>query len=303
MDIEGLATFVAIHECGGFSAAADRLGRSQPAISRRIALLEGELGGRLFERTGGGVVASQLGLTLLPHAQRVLAAVKDAREAVADLSADQGGPISLAVVGTLAGPDLAAMLAEFRRQAPQVDLDLRTATSSQVSELVRRGEATLGVRYFEDRSTDLQCRAMAPERLAVVCAPDHRLAGRSVKGLAELADETWLAFPRRDETGEIVAETLFAEFHRRQVAEIRWRAVDSLTAQKRLVEAGYGLCLMPERASAEERAAGTLSLIKVDDLAAANPVFVVQRRGGYLSGAARALLERLVSAPGPEPAG
>ena len=98
MDIEGLATFVAIHEAGGFSAAADRLGRSQPAISRRIALLEQELGGRLLERASGGVVLSQLGQVLLPHAQWVLAAANDAREAVAEMAGSGAGPIALAVV-------------------------------------------------------------------------------------------------------------------------------------------------------------------------------------------------------------
>ena len=93
MDSDALLTFVTIHRTGGFSPAAETLHRSQPAISRRIALLEEELGVPLFERVTGGVVLSQAGRALLPHAERVLATLKDARDAVATLRSGDGGPM------------------------------------------------------------------------------------------------------------------------------------------------------------------------------------------------------------------
>ena len=79
----------------------------------------------------------------------------------------------------------------------------------------------------------------------------------------------------------------------RGVAEIAFTAVDSLTAQKRLVEAGFGLALTPVSAVAEERAAGALAVIAVEDLAVSNPVSLITRRGGYVSPAARALIADL----------
>ena len=294
MDTETLRTFIAVHRAGGFSAAAGRLNRSQPAISRRIALLEAELGAPVFERTTAGVVLSEVGRALFPHAERALAALEDARSAVAELRSGDAGSLSLAVVGTLAGPDLTGVLKRFAAAAPRVELSLSTATSSQVSDLVRRGGATLGLRYFEDRSPDLQCHAMAAEVLVVACSPEHPLAGRSVRGLAGLAGEHWLAFPRHGAEGEIAAETIAAQFLVRHVGQFRWTAVDSLTAQKRLVEAGFGISLMPESSLVEERRAGTLAVIAVEDLEAFNPVFAVQRREGYLSAAARALLGMLM---------
>lgn len=293
MDAEALLTFLTIHRAGGFSAAAARLHRSQPAISRRIALLEAEIGAPVFERTAAGVILSQAGQTLVPHAERVLAALEDAKSAVHALREGDGGAVSLAAVGTLAGPSLIPVLQRYRRQAPNASLSLSTATSSQISDLVRRGEATLGIRYFEDRSPDLQCHAMAPERLVVACAPDHPLAGGAVEGLADLIDEHWLVFPRRDPDGEIAAGTIAAQFLIRHIGAFRWSAVDSLTAQKRLVEAGFGVSLMPETSLSEELAAGMLATITIEDLQAFNPVFAIQRRGGYLSGAARTLLALL----------
>jgi DNA-binding transcriptional LysR family regulator len=292
MDSEALQTFVTIHRTGSFSLTAEMLNRSQPAISRRIAVLEQELEVRLFERASGGVVLSQAGRVLLPFAERVLAAMNDAADALAELRHGNSGPIVIAAVGTLTNTSLTRVLKQFAAQLPDVTLSLRTATSKEVSELVRSGEVTIGLRYFVDPADDVICHALTPERLVVVCAPEHRLAERRVARLRSLAAEHWLAFTHSP-ASEPSAGNLFAQFQRRGVAEIAWTAIDSLTAQKRLVEAGFGLALVPESSIAEERAAKSLAMVSVGDLEAENPVVAVVRRNGYLSPASAKLLELL----------
>ncbi|HEX5377217.1 MAG TPA: LysR family transcriptional regulator [Phenylobacterium sp.] len=297
MDSEGLKTFVAVHRAGGFSSAAEVLGRSQPAISRRIAQLEDDLQAPLFERAAGGVVLSQAGRVLLPRAERVLAALQDASQAIAALRSGQGGPVALAAVGTLASTGLTGALKAFAERFAKVELSLQTATSAEVSDLVRRGDVTVGLRYLMDASPDLVCERIGVERLAVAAPPGHRLAGRRVASLLELKDEPWFAFADVDRRAEPSARNIFAQFLLRGVGDLRWTPVDSLTAQKRLVEAGFGLALMPVSATAEERAAGSLALIEVDDLDAATIVTLVVRKGGYLSPAALDLCERLRAEP------
>lgn len=297
MDSESLRTFLAIHRAGGFTRASQALHRSQPAISRRIALLEHEVGAPLFERTGSGVVLSQAGRVLLPHAERALAALEDCAAAIRALEGGSAGPVSVAAVGTLASTELTPILERFAARHPHVELTLRTATSVEVSELVRRGDATLGLRYLRDPSPDVVCQALPPERLIVACGSRHRLAGKRVASLAELAGEAWLAFPNARDAREATADNLFAQFLVRGVASLRWTPVDSLTAQKRLVEAGFGLALLPESSMREERASGSLAPIEVADLRAENPVFAIVRKGGYLSPAARDLLALLASQP------
>lgn len=297
MDVDGLATFLAVSRLKGFSAAAEALGRTQPAISRRIALLEAELGAPLFDRTAGGAVLSQAGRALVPYAERAMAAVEDARSAVRDLAGSAVGPVSLAIVGTLADTDLAPALRRFAAGHPRVDLRLRTATSAEVSDLVRRGEATLGLRYHADPSPDLACEVLWAEPLVVVCAPEHPRAGRTVARLAELQGERWLAFPITPGREEIAASHVLGVFQARSLGQVDWTAVDSLTAQKRLVEAGFGVALMPESFVAAALEEGTLGRIEVADLEAARPVASVVRRGGYLSAAARGLLELLATRP------
>lgn len=293
MDADALRTFVAIHEAGGFSSAAARLNRSQPAVSRRLGLLEEELGMALFERVSKGVVLSEAGRVLLPGAIRALAALRDCESAMADLRGGEAGSLTIVTVGTLAGANLTSVLCRFAAAHPRVRLDLSTATSAGVSDRVRSGAATIGLRYHVDPSCDLDCRELTPEPLEVVCPAVHPLAGGRIRSLRRLAGERWLAFPNADRLPDTAADNLRAQFRVLGIADVDWMAVDSLTAQKRLVEAGYGLAVLPVTAIAEELRAGTLATIRIAGLDLANPVCTVTRRHGYLSAAAKTLMDLL----------
>ena len=293
MDAEALNTFLTVYRQRGFSTAARVLNRTQPAISHRISLLEQELGMPLFERMSNGIALSQAGRVLLPYAERALADLQDAEAAVRALKTENAGPVSLAVVGTLASTRLTAILKRFAAGHPSVDLALQTVRSTEVSDLVRRGEATIGIRYDRDRSADLQYDCLGVEGLQVVCSTDHALAGGSIPSLSGLVDERWIAFPEIPGQREIWASHVFSIFQTLGLGDVDWTPVDSLTAQKRLVEAGFGLALMAESGVAEERAAGTVTTIDVRDLTLTIPIFIVTRRGGFLSAAANRLHELL----------
>ena len=293
MDVEALGTFLTVRRAGGFSAAAHRLGRTQPAISHRIRLLEEELGVPLFERTAAGVVLTQAGGVLEPYAERVLAAVADAKAAVLSLVNEASGPVSLAIVGTLASAPLSTALRRFAQTHPGVDLRLCTARSAEISEMVRRGDVVLGLRYEHDRSPDLSCETLAVDPLVVVCALDHPLAGHTLVDLKLLAGERWVAFPEIPGQREIAAAHVFGLFASKGLGEVDWTAVDSLTAQKHLVEAGFGLAIMPSRNVSEELGDGTIARIQVRDLDAAMSIVAVVRKGGFLSLAADQLLALL----------
>jgi DNA-binding transcriptional LysR family regulator len=291
MDSDALNTFLVVHRRGGISNAARALHRSQPAISRRIALLEQELGVPLFERVTGRTLLSDAGRVLVPYAERAVAAAQDAENAVRALARPNSGPVALAVVGTLAGGRLSTIMKRFASEHPGVDLTLRTATSAEVSDLIRRGEATIGLRYDRGRSGGLDCELLFAEPLQVVCAPDHPRAGRRVARLADLRGERWIAFPEVPGRREISASHVFALFQTHGLGEIDWTPVDSLTAQKRLVEAGFGIALLSQSNVADELRSAAISTIGVRDLAASHDVVAVTRRGGFLSAAARRLLE------------
>jgi len=291
MDSDALNTFLTVYRRGGISNAAKALHRSQPAISRRIALLEQELGVPLFERVAGRTCLSEAGRLLVPYAERAVAATLDAFNAVQSLTRQISGPVSLAVVGTLADGRLSAILKRFGDDCPDVSLALRTATSAEVTDLIRRGEVTIGLRYGRETSPDLDCELLLVEPLRVVCGPSHRLAGRRVKTLADLRSEHWIAFPEIPGRRELAASHVAALFLTHGLGDIAWTPVDSLTAQKRLVEAGFGIALLLESHVADELRSSAIATIRVDDLAAAHDIIAVTRRGGFLSAASRKLLE------------
>lgn len=293
VDSESLRTFLSVYREGGFSAAAEVLHVTQPAVTHRVQMLEREIGEALFERMSRGVVLTQAGRALLPFAERVFAAMNDVQSALDSFRAGERGPIAIAVVGTLADRRLTRVLRSFARTHAGVDVALETATSASVSELVRRGRADVGLRYHFDQSADLTCEELAQEPLFVVCSPQHPLAGQSIASLRKLRDERWLAFPEIPGQREISTAHVFGLFLTAGAGEVRWTPVDSLTAQKRLVESGYGLALMARSHADEELADGSLATIHVRNLRAALPVVVVTRANGFLSVATADMLKSL----------
>ena len=113
-----IEAFVTITESGTFTRAAEALHCSQPAVSRRIELLERELSAPLFERVHTGVRLTEAGAAFLPHAQRILAAVRDGAAAVRETRDEDTGTIALALIGTLASTQLTAHLSENRFPTP-----------------------------------------------------------------------------------------------------------------------------------------------------------------------------------------
>lgn len=295
MDSEALITFLAVHQAGGISKAAIKLRRSQPAISRRIALLEQQLKVPLFDRIGGGLALSEAGRILLPFAERLVATLKDAGDAMTSFHKAGTGSVSVAVVGTLADVNLTKVLKRFQRETPGAQIKLQTATSADVSALVRRGEATIGLRYLSDLSADIESRDLKPEALVIACSSDHPLARRRVGSIAALRHERWLAFPRRPGGLDDAKAIIAAHFTTHQIFDVAFTPVDSLTAHKRLIEAGYGIALLADSAIREERARGSIAVISVRGFKATNPVKLVTRKDGYLSPASRRFIRYVMS--------
>jgi DNA-binding transcriptional LysR family regulator len=298
MELAAVEAFLAVVRLGGFTRAADAVHLSQPALSRRIGLLEHELGRPLFERGRKGARLTDAGAAFLPHAQAALAALGDGAAAVEALGQADAGRLTLAIVGTLASTGLTAQLRQFRDDHPRLQLLLRTGNSAEVSGLVRRGEATLGLRYFPDPAADVVCRTLHREPLVVVAAAGHPLAGLRRIAPERLREESWVSFPPRrgaalDPFGQVVVRSLAAA----GLDDSRLVVIDSLTAQKRLVEAGFGLALVPESSVQEELGLQTLRCLDVPALAASIDVTLIHRRSTVLGAGARRLVELLAAPP------
>src|SRR5215472_6460787 len=296
MSLHDLETFVSIARLGGVTRAAGQLHRSQPAITRRIKLLEGELRAPLLERGRSGAVLTEAGRAFLPYAEAVLASLKDGTQAVQALQGGDHGAVSIAIVGTLAGTTIVRQLRDFSARHANARLDLRTANSFEVSDMVRRGEVSLGVRYFGDPSPELVSRQISEERIVVVCSAQHKWGGKRLRDPGQLRADQWFSLPmtRHDDS--------FAHLVARQLAsagldDVPVMTIDSITAQKRLIEAGIGIALLPESSIREELRLGTLRTIDVSHLQTTVPIHVLYRKNGYLTGASRTLLTLISHVP------
>jgi DNA-binding transcriptional LysR family regulator len=295
MELSEIEAFVTISRSGGFTRAAGILHLSQPAISRRIELLERELGAPLFERLAGGIRLNGAGESFLPYAQQVLAALEDGKAAVHALEEEEQGTLTLSLVGTLASTHLTSHLQAFHIAYPRVRLLLCTARSDEVSTQVQQGDALLGLRYFADPRPDIRSLHVLDEPLLVVCAAHSRFVTGTPTEPAALLDVPWLSFPfKAGSSGEALARLLEQQLLRHELQGAERIVIDSLTAQKRLIEADFGIGLLPASSIEEELRLGTLRILPITALQTVMPVMLIYRRQAYLSRAARLLLKMLV---------
>ena len=285
-----VATFVAVESEGTISGAAHRLHLSQPAVSRRLQQLERHLGTPLFERLPAGLRLTDAGQAFLPHAERALAAEADARRAVASRRHGPVGTVDLGVVGSLVEPYLTAVLRATLERHPGVELEVRTATSAEICHLVRRGGLTLGVSYAHPIDPDLRVEEVDVERLVAVAGRHHPAAERRSGGL-DIRHHRWLVFPERPDHPESSGTLVRRALERHQVPEARLRPIDSLSAQRSLLLAGYGLALLPASMVAEDLARGRLVPLTVPTLAVEVPITLCTRRHAHHTVAAGTVIE------------
>lgn len=199
MDIEAVRTFVAVADGGRFQAAADDLGVTQQAVSKRVATLERSLGVPLFVRSGRGVHLSAHGRSFIPHARELLRVATDAigslRQAHRAFRVD--------VLNTRIAP--ATALHAFHQMHPDVELDIVTradvSTDAAVSAVM---EGSLDATF---RVIGAACRLPPPihaarvidERHQLLVGPKHPLAGATSLTLADLgAHRVWMPGLRSD---------------------------------------------------------------------------------------------------------
>ncbi|WP_281275868.1 LysR family transcriptional regulator [Dictyobacter alpinus] len=301
MELSEIEAFIMINREGSFTRAAELLHVSQPAVSRRIELLERELATPLFERLPAGIRLTEAGQAFLPYAQRVAAAMEDGIAAVRALEEDERGTITLALVGTLASTQLTTHLQTFHKTYPHVQLKLHTARSDEVSTLVQQGDAHLGLRYFADPHPDIQSQLVLNEPLLVISAAQSRFFTETPGDPAALSYIPWVTFPiHTRSSGEPFARLLERQLTRYELDNAERLVIDSLSAQKRLIEADFGIGLLPASSIEEELRLGTVRILPIAGLQTSVPVMAIYRRQAYLSRASRLLLTMLTTTSHPQ---
>jgi DNA-binding transcriptional LysR family regulator len=174
LSIQQIRCFCAALELGSFTAAADALRVSQPAVAEQIRKLEQALGSDLFVRAGRGVVPTDAGRAFAEHATRSLRAVEDAAESVGELAALRSGTVAVGVFGEPSAWRVDEFVTEFLRRHPDMSVRLVGRNSSAIVERVRRGELEAGVVVLPIDDDRLDVRPLVRDEVLYVSASPER---------------------------------------------------------------------------------------------------------------------------------
>lgn len=246
MELRQLEYLVAVVEEGGFTRAARRVHVAQPAVSAAIARLERELGQPLVDRSRRAVTTTAAGAVVLPHARAALAAVADAHRAVEELSDLAHGSVSIGTVSAH-GVDMPALLEQFHRAHPAVEMMLGAADSDTLIDGVRTGRLDVVIASVgaDEVPAGLAIEIVTDEAIdAAVNLGDPWRRRRSVP-LTALADRPLIALP----VGTGIRRTLDAACAAAGVTPRIAMEAGTPTELAELAARGLGVAVVPQSVS------------------------------------------------------
>ncbi|ETK32686.1 LysR family transcriptional regulator [Microbispora sp. ATCC PTA-5024] len=288
-ETDALVLLDIVARTGSFTAAALQLSYTQSAVSRRIASLEAEAGGPLFERLPRGVRLTPAGRALHRHAREVLERLRRAGEELSAIHTGTGGRLRVGAFATANAVLVPAALRAFREESPEVGVTLVEGLSGALMEALGRGEIDIAV--VSDYPSglgpgeDAEVVPLMEDELLVALPADHPLAAWEEVDLRDLKDESWIEGAPPGSATMLAAACARAGFTPR--VDIR---IAEWTGKLGYVAAGLGVTLVPAMAAPAVRS--DIALRRLGDLAPRRSVYAALPRTTALP-AARTLLALL----------
>ena len=292
MTSEQLEAFLAVAERGTFTLAARQLGLTQPTLSRQLQALEAELGVALLVRTPRGVVLSDAGARFLGRAREALDALRQGTSELHELSQTPRGPVSIAALPTVGAYSLPALIEAFLRLHPGIQLRLGEGLSDELEERVAQGELDLAVTTLPLQRVDLVAQKLWTEPFLLAVPRGHRFAGlRRPLSMSALVGEPLVIV-----SGSSANAAIRAACEARGQKPRIGIEVDHPQSQRRMVERGVGVALLPAIMARDHAGGGRFEVVEIRD-APRRTVSLIHRGERSLTYGARALkrftIERL----------
>jgi len=285
MELTELQVFLTVAAEHSFSRAAQKLHRTQPAVSQAVRRLEEHLGERLFDRSSKDGKLTEAGRVLQDYAKRLMRLSEEAQGAIWELRDLRRGRVLIGA--NEAGVHvLLPVIARFRESHTQLQVDVRRVASRQVGVEVAQGSLDFGVLSFQPAERNLHAITIGIDELVLLTHPSHPLATRKQVTMAEFGRETVIAHNDPSPARERVLR-LFERKHAPINIQI---ALPSLEGIKRAVEMQMGVALLPRRTALAEIARGTLAAVRVPQVRQPRQLRLVYRKG-ELSHAATAFVD------------
>jgi DNA-binding transcriptional LysR family regulator len=289
MDLRQLEIVRTVAEKGSFTAAARALNVSQSAVSRQVLLLEEELGEPVFLRLGRKVRLTTPGQSLFDLSRRVLTDITDTTAGIRDQQQAPAGTLHLGGGMTVCLHVFPALLKEFRKRQPRIDVKLTTGPTAQLLERLRSGALDIGLLTLPVEGADLTQVPVMREELLLVMPPSHKLAGRRKITPADLVNQSWVLFERGSSTRRVI-DGMFETHGIRPRVVLETENVEILKAFTMI---GLGLTILPYQALAREARSGMLRVKRIEGVTLVRETGWVYVRGARIPRVVQQMFEAL----------
>ena len=290
MELYPLKVFLTVANEKSFSRAAEKLLRTQPAVSLAIQKLESDLQEKLMDRSGKDLILTDAGRIVLEYARRFENLESDLENALAELRDNSAGRL---IVGANESTTLYLLehIEQYRRLYPKVKVQVRRSLSSKIPAQLIDGDLELGIISYDPEDDRLVALIIFTDHLAFVVSPQHRFASRDEVSIVELGMETFIAHNVLSPYRAVVLR----EFQRYKVnlnMDVEMPTVETI---RKLVQRNGGVAFLPRLCVQQEVRQGVLCEVKVTEMNVDRKIRLVYPAKRALSHAARAFLELVKS--------
>lgn len=295
MEFAQLEAFITIAQERSFSRAAERLARTQPAVSIAIKKLEEEIGVPLLDRTRKNIALTDAGEVMFEYAQKILGLRSEATSSINELRQLQYGKVTVGANESTSLYFLPNIILAYRQQHPQIKLEVYRTFSEQLPRLVKEHRLDCALLAYDPQDSQLESFDVLHDELALVMSPRHRLAKKAKVTVQELGEESFLAHNVKSPAREKVIQ-FFRDHHVPLNISIELATIETI---KRFAELDMGLALVPRMCVEEEIRTKRLVSVPVQGLKIKRTLRVVYLRDRVLSHAAAAFLQLVKSHSSP----
>jgi len=286
MELYPLKVLLTVVTEKSFSRAAEKLLRTQPAVSLAVAKLEGDLGEKLIDRSGKDLIVTDAGRIVLDYARRFENLENELENALAELRDHSSGRL---IIGANESTTLYLLnqIEQYRRLYPKVKVQVRRTLSSKVPAQLIDGDLEMGVISYDPEDDRLESIVIFTDHLSFVVSPGHRFAGTGQVSITELGMETFIAHNVLSPYRAVVLR----EFQRHKVPlnmDVEMPTVETI---RLMVQRNEGVAFLPRMCVERDITNGTLCEVKVPELHVERNIRLVYPARRVLSHAAKAFLE------------
>lgn len=285
MDLASLQVFLTVARERSFSRAAERLYRTQPAVSIAVRKLEEWVGQPLLVRGTGAGKLTDAGALLVEYAERMLNLRSEARRSLEDLAGLRRGRLSLGVNESSIHA-LLPVLARFRRKYPKIDIAIHRVYSRDIPREILNYRLDMGVASYRPPDDALTALEFLSDDLVLVVPPKHRLARHRGVSIRDLGEENFVAHIVPSPYRQQVIQ-LFAKHGVPLRLGVELPTIESI---KRFVRMGMGVAIVPRMCVQMEVADGDLYEVRIREMRLRRELYLIFRRDQALSQGAQAFV-------------